>query len=66
MRPVASNLEGLNEFLLVGSNSQYLINATQKSAGVVKEYPTGLIMAGMLDSELITIVVQPKNKEVCM
>ncbi|XP_065890097.1 ER membrane protein complex subunit 1-like [Dysidea avara] len=66
LRPLANNLEGRNEFLLIGTHSQYLINATQKSAGVVQEYPSGLLMAGTLDSELLTVVVQPKDKEMAV
>jgi len=64
LRVLANNLEGRNEFLLIGAHSQYLINATQNSAGVIQEYPSGLIMAGIMDAELLTVIVQPKHKEV--
>jgi len=59
-----NTLEGGNEFLLVGSRSQYLISATQKSVRVMQEFPTGLMMAGLLDSKLLTVVVKYTPEEV--
>ena len=57
-------MEGRNEFLLICSNSQYLISATQKSVRVMQEFPANLMLAGLLDSKLLIVVVKYMSEKV--
>ena len=59
-----NTLKRRNEFLLVGIRSQYLISATQKSVRMMQEFPAGLMMAGLLDSKLLTVVVKYTSEKV--
>ena len=61
-----NTLEGRNKFLLVGSKSQYLISATQKSVRVIQEFPASLMIAGLLDVKLLAVVVKYVSEQVCI